>query len=167
MNPITLVVSAVLLLCYAIGILLVKLGLRDIRLGLGARTWPTAPARLERCVIGRPPLSTSPVSQVLVKYSYTVAGVRYSGDNLAIGYLASNNRRVHEETRQRVLDMPSFRIRYHPDQPDISTIFPAENSLVFGTFVFALLWLAFTTVFTLIVLAISGVGRTMLDWFGL
>ena len=162
----TIFITSVLLLCYVIGIWLLVEGLKQIRLGLAARSWPTTDASLNKCVVEARYASNTRVYQVSVKYAYAVAGVAYTGDTLAIGYGASSGREAHEMARRRVLDMDRFVIRYHPEQPEMSAIFPSENSLIAGTFVFSLLWLSFTICFTLLALATSGVGSALLGWFG-
>jgi hypothetical protein len=163
MDLTTIGITSVILLCYAIGFLLLAKGITDIRYGIGARTWPTTIAHLEGCASNILRSSKGTMYKVSVKYSYTLDGVRHAGDNLAIGYAASSNREAHESAHQKVMSMRRLAIRYHPQKPEISTIFPAENSLIFGTFVFGMLWLFLVTCMTLIVLAISGVGRTMLE----
>jgi hypothetical protein len=167
MSLITIGVTSVILLCYAIGIFILIQGMKEIRLGLGARSWPTADARLQRFTLDAFPTGGNGiVYRVSVKYTYTLAGLSYTGDNLAIGYGGSNNREEQERVRRKIMDMSNFVIRYHPEKPEISTIFPAENSLIFGTFVVGVLWLGFISCFTIVALAISGVGRSMLAWFG-
>jgi hypothetical protein len=159
MNVATILVVSVLLLCYVLGVLTLREGIRQIRYGLGARSWPTTDALLKTCSVeSRPTGGKGIVYQVSVKYAYALAGVSYTGDTLAIGYSASSNRETHEMARRRVTGMKRFVIRYHPEKPEISTIFASENALVFGLFVVGLFWLALTTCFTIVALAIGGVG---------
>lgn len=160
----TILVVLMLALCYAAGIFLLSAGIRQIRTGLAARNWPTADARLEKCEIESRFADHCVVYRVAVKYSYAVAGVRYAGDTLAVGYGGSSDRSPHEAARREVLGLERFTVRYDPARPGVSAIFASENSLVFGTFVVSLLWLAFTLGFTAIVLAVSGVGSAMLAW---
>lgn len=163
---VALLVTVVLLLSYAAGIFILLAGIKESRLVLGARSWPTTDAFLEKCVVERAPGGGSGITyHVRVKYAYMLAGVRYPGDTLAIGYCASSQRHAHELARQRVMEMDRFVIRYHPDKPELSTIFASENSLVFGMVVFALFWLTLITCFTSIALIVSGIGPAMLAWF--
>jgi len=160
-----LFITAVLLLCYGIGILAIRAGVQQIRLGLAARSWPTTDAYLEKCEVGLAPAGSPNVYRVTVKYAYAVAGTSYSGDSLAIGYGGSSNRAAHDAAQRRVAGMRRFVIRYHPGKPEISTIFPSENSLLFGTLVIGVFWVTLTTGFALAALAISGVGRAIVDWW--
>lgn len=160
-----ILITLVLLLCYAIGILLFVQGVKQIRSGLAARRWPTTAARLGKCVVERAPSGGNVATyHVSVKYSYSLAGKRYSGDSLAIGYGASSNREAHEMARRKVLDMERFVIRYDPEQPETSTIFASENALLFGTVCAALFWLILTTCFTTVALIVSGIGPAVLAW---
>ena len=159
----TILVASVLLLCYAIGVFLFMHGMRQVRSGLAARSWPTTDACLEKCLVERAPSAGSGITyHVSVKYSYAVNGVRYTGDCLAIGYGGSSGREAHEMARRRVVDMERFIVRYDPARPEMSTIFASENSLIFGTVVAALFWLTLTTCFTIIALIASGIGLAML-----
>jgi hypothetical protein len=159
-------ITAMVVLFYALGILVLRGGIGQIRDGLGARGWPTTNAVLESCTVARRRANNGPVYYVAAKYSYAVEGVRYTGDTVAIGYESTGDRKAHEMAQRRVLNMDRFSIRYHPEKPEMSTIFASGNSLVYGTFVVGVVWLTFTTCFALLVLAISGVGRTILAWFG-
>jgi hypothetical protein len=152
----TILVTSMLLLFHAIGVLILLAGMKQIRHGLGTRSWPTTDAVLERCVVESRRTGGHGIAyHAAVKYSYAVDGVRYTGDTLAIGYAASNTRQAHEAARRRVLDMEDFVIRYHPEKPEMSTIFASENALIFGTFVMGLFWLTFTTCMTFVVLAMA------------
>lgn len=161
----TVLIVSMLVLSYGAGILILTAGMRQIHTGLAARNWPSVDARLEQCEVESRHASGSRAYHVAVKYSYSIAGVRYVGDTLAIGYGGSSARRPHEEARQEVLALERFTVRYDPAHPEVSTIFASENSLVFGLFVAGLLWMAFAIGFTAIVLAVSGVGSAMLAWF--
>lgn len=160
----TILIVSMLVLSYSAGILILTAGVRQIRTGLAARGWPSVDARLEKCAVECGGASNTRSYHLAVKYSYAVAGVRYVGDTLAIGYGGSSARRPHEEACREVLGMDRLTVRYDPAHPEVSTIFASENALVFGTFVFGLLWMAFAIVFTVIVLAASGIGSAMLAW---
>jgi hypothetical protein len=161
MNLISIGIASLILVCYSLGILLLRAGIRDIRYGRGARTWPETEARLQRCTVDAFPTGGNGlVYRVSVRYTYTLAGLSYTGNNLAIGYTGSNDREAEERVRRKIMGMSKFVIRYHPEKPDISTIFPAENALIFGTFVFGLLWLGLTSFLTIVVLALSAPAST-------
>lgn len=158
-------IAFMVVLFYAIGIFILAAGIKEIRIGFAARNWPTVDASLQKCVVERPPGSSNVVYHLAVKYVYVVAGTRFTGDTLAIGYGASSDRAPHETARQELLGMKRFVVRYDPDRPEVSTVYASENALIFGLAVFGLLWLAFTTCFAVIVLAISGIGLTdLLEW---
>lgn len=165
MNFATILVVSMLVLGYGAGILILTAGVKQIRTGLAARNWPSVDARLEKCQVESGCANNTRSYHVAVKYSYAIAGVRYEGDTLAIGYGGSSARRPHEEACQEILRLERFTVRYDPAHPEVSTIFASENSLVFGLFVVGLLWMAFALGFTAIVLAASGIGPTMLAWF--
>lgn len=159
------IVTLTLAFCYLIGFAVLRAGINEIRTGFATRRWPTTDAVLERCVVDSRRTSNSRVHEVSVKYTYSLAGKRYTGENYAIGYLASSFRHTHERARQRVLDMDRFVVRYDPAQPGISAIFPSTNTQIFWTFGFSLFWLGMTHVFALIALSASGVGDAVRTWF--
>jgi hypothetical protein len=149
---------------YLLGFFMVAKGWEDVRNGLGARHWPQAPARLKECVLHHHVSPNGTFYEVRVAYEYTVAARRYQGDNVAIGYGGTNAAEVHHDLHRRLVSMAPFAVRYDPRRPEVSTILPAENALVFGLLVLGLGCLAFCAVFTLLVLAFSGVGAEMLQW---
>lgn len=150
--------AVLLALAYALGFAMLYRGLQEIRLGVGARTWPVAPAQWMDCVLEHRISDRGSRYQVRVAYRYSVDGRDYAGDNIAIGYLASGAREVHTALHERLMKMQPFVVRYCPGRPEVSTILPAENALVYGTLVWSLLWLGFTTVGALAAWAASGQG---------
>lgn len=160
----TILIVTMLVLSYGAGILILTAGVRQIRTGLAARSWPTVDARLEKCEVESRYASSTRAYHVAVKYRYSIAGVHYVGDTVAIGYGGSSARRPHEDARRDILGLKRFTVRYDPAHPEVSTIFASENSLVYGLFVAGLVWMAFAIGFTAIVLAASGVGAAMLAW---
>jgi hypothetical protein len=166
MNFPTILIVSMLVLCYAAGILILSAGIRQIRTGFAARNWPSTDARLEKCKVESRSAGEGVAYHLAVKYSYALAGVTYTGDTLAIGYNGSSDRAAHESFRNDLLALERFTVRYDPAHPEVSTIHASENALIFGTFVVGLIWMTFTLGFTVIVLAISGVGAAMLEWVG-
>ena len=127
-------------------------GVNDIRLGLAAVTWPTVAAHLETCDVTSHRSSKSTTYRAEVKYTYTVVGVQYTGDQLAVDYWSTSNRDTHAAHCQRVETMTPFIIRYRPDRPNISVIHPPEHPWVSGKFFFGLVWLTFVTGFVTVLL---------------
>jgi hypothetical protein len=162
----TILIVSMLVLCYAAGILILSAGIRQIRTGFAARSWPSTDARLEKCRVESRSTNGGLAYHVAVKYSYALAGVTYTGDTLAIGYNGSSDRAAHESFRNDLLALERFTVRYDPAHPEVSTIYASENALVFGMFVVGLLWMTFTIGFTVAVLAFSGVGAAMLERLG-
>lgn len=60
--------------------------------------------------------------------------------------------------------MKNFSVRYNPSNPEMSIIFAAEISLIYGTFFIGVFWLIFAMAFTFAALAISGIGEKILGW---
>jgi hypothetical protein len=148
--------SLFVLLFLAVGILIVVVGVRQIRDGRSARSWPTVDARLEQCAVERTPRSGQVTWHVALKYTYCVAGVPHAGTTLAIGAGGTSSRKRHEKERRRVLAMEPFMIRYHPDRPDMSAIFLSTTTQMYWVFFMGVFWLAGTSCFALIVLSVSG-----------
>lgn len=149
---------------YAVGFVLLYQGWEDIRRGVRARAWPVAPAQWKTCVLEQQTTARGAIYRVCVAYEYRVAGRLYQGDNVAVGYVGSGAREVHAALYERLSGMRPFVVRYSPGQPEISTILPAENSLVYGTLVWGLAWLAVTTVGVLVALLASGHGVLLWVW---
>lgn len=137
---------------YVAGTLLTYLGVNDIRLGLAAVTWPTVAARLETCEVNGHRSSKSTVYRADVKYAYTVDGVQYTGDQLAIDYWSTRNWDTHAAHCQIIKTMTPFIIRYRPDRPNISVINPPEHPWISGKFFFGVAWLTFVTGFMMLLL---------------
>lgn len=165
MTIVGIIVGILVLVCCVLGAFMVYKGVEDIRYGVGSRTWPLIAANLEKCVLNvRVASGKGTLYNVSVSYTYVLAGKCYKGNCLAIGYGASNSREAHELAYERVISMRQFSVRYNPSRPEMSVIFPAENALVYGTFVFGVFWLILTTAFAFAVLAISGIGEQILGW---
>jgi hypothetical protein len=137
------------------------LGVNDIRVGLAAVTWPAAAAHLETCDVTSHRSSKSTTYRAEVKYTYTVDGVQYTGDQLGVDYWSTSNRDTHAAHCQRVETMTPFIIRYRPDRRDISVIHPPEHPWISGKFFFGLAWLTIVTtiVTAFVTLVLPNVGR--------
>lgn len=157
-----ILLAVALCVAYALGFFMLRAGWEDVSHGVGARKWPVARARWQECVLEHRMGSGGSYFRVRVAYDYEVGGRQYQGSNVAVGYLGNGTREVHEALHQRLVGMRPFVVRYHPRRPEISTILPAENALVCGTLVVALVWLTATTAFTLMALTISGHATPLL-----
>lgn len=160
----TLFFAVALVPFYAVGFVMLYQGWADIRQGVGARTWPMVSAHWKACVLEHQASERGVNYRVRVAYTYQVAGRQYLGDNVAIGYVGSGAREAHAALHQRLLDLQPFVVRYCPGHPEVSTILPAENALVYGTLVWSLGWLAATTVAALGIWVASGHGMPFLVW---
>ena len=60
--------------------------------------------------------------EVLVTYSYHVAGRRYENDVLAFGYEASIDDRSHREILSKLKSADKVVVRYDPDSPQNSVL---------------------------------------------
>jgi hypothetical protein len=127
------------------GIYVMKLGVNDIRLGLAAVSWPTVAAHLESCEVTSHRSSKSTVFRADVKYTYTVAGVPYTGDQLAVDYWSTGKEETHAAHCRNVKSMTPFVVRYSPDHPDMAVIIPPEHPWISGKFFFGLAWLTIAT----------------------
>lgn len=152
------------LLFFAVGILIVVLGVRQIRDGLGARSWPRIDAALEKCEVATRVGNGVITYHVAVQYTYAVAGVRYAGTTLAIGAGGRSDRTPAETAQRRVLAMNRFMIRYNPDQPDMAAIFLSTKGQIFSIFFMGVFWLILTTCITSAIFAMSGGFRLIGRW---
>lgn len=160
-----LFMTVLVLLGYAVGMLVLVAGARQIREAWAARSWPTMPAVLQKCEVATRSASNSTVYYVALKYTYAVAGVAYGGTTLAIGTYGSSNRASAEEAQRTVVAMRPLIIRYNPAQPDVSAVCLSDPSEMYGTFFGGLFALAIVTCVTLGVLFLSGGLHAIGQWF--
>lgn len=159
-----LFIATPLLAGHAVGFFLLAKGWRDAWHGLRARAWPTVPARLTECALERRASGRGVVLyQLRVAYEYQVGERAWQGHNVAIGYRGTNAPHVHRALQRRLLGLAPFMVRHHPRHPGLSTVWPAENALVFGPFLAGLAWLAGSAVATVIALAFSAWGIRALE----
>ena len=136
-------IIAFLLLFYAAALWILLRATWPVRFGRKVQRWPSVPAQLQQCVIDSRSVNNADIYYVSVKYTYTLGGMQYSGTNLMMGHGGSRSREAEELKRQRVLGMPTLMVRHDPRKPEISTIFPYENRMLYGIFVFGVLWMTF------------------------
>ena len=145
----TFFIFAILFIFYALGLLIMWAGIINIRDGLTAHKWPTIQACLESCTTHVWRKHQHPDSYyALVKYSYSVDGISYVGDDVSPGYNYTSDREAHQALLERITGMQPFAIRYHPKHPHRSTIFVAERSAMFGAFFLGLFILSCGVGFT-------------------
>jgi hypothetical protein len=130
---------------YVAGISITYDGVQGIRLARAVMKWPTVTAHLDSCLVERPVNSTEDVVHAAVKYTYTVAGVQYTGDQLEVDHWASSNREKHEAVCRGLVGMTPLIIRYFPRKPELSFILAPEHSWISGRLIFGVVWLLFVT----------------------
>jgi len=102
---------------YLIGIGLLGQGLWDARRSARAASWPTASGTIQSIEVREDRNNEGATYSVHVQYAYLVDGVSYEGARLAFGYAGSNNRRVHEEIRDKLQNARSVAVHYDPLNP--------------------------------------------------
>jgi hypothetical protein len=151
-----LLLALLFLAAFATGILILVLGVRQIRHGRAARTWPVVDAQLQKCAVENGPGAGTTTWYVALQYTYCVAGVRYAGATLAIGAGGSSWRKKSENDRRSVLAMARFTVRYNPDQPDMSAVFLSRTTQIYWVFCMGIFWLGGASCMALLLLFMTG-----------
>jgi len=135
---------------YAVGFGLLGYGLWAAKRSVEAAEWPTTRGALERITFKGNSDSDGATHQVLVEYTYTVAGKPYRGSRLAFGYGASAGKKAHEEIEQKLKNAKSVDVRYDPFDPSSSVLSFGFHRTIQIALAFAITWLAFVSGFALL-----------------
>lgn len=151
-------------LSYAAGFFLLSTGIDVAKAGMNARTWPTVVAHLQECTVTSSRAKNGTVYRAEVKYDYAVGGMPYSGDTLKFDKWSSSYYDNHAADCERVNAMAPFMVRYDPEQPQVSTVFPSEGAAFSFVLYLGVGWLSFTTLITIALLVVTGYGRAILGF---
>jgi hypothetical protein len=149
---------------YLVGFAILGYSLWNARRSTQAAGWPTTPGTVTHLAIEEKSDSEGGTTyKVNVRYTYTVDGVGYEGDQLAFGYVASSGREAHDEIHSKLKNARQIAVRYDPSDPAVSCLsFGLHRSIQLGC-AFAITWLAFVIGFTLIVLLASRGDNVLLE----
>ena len=121
-----------------------------------ALSWPEASGSLKSCELVEDSSGESTTWRVRVAYDYSVDGHGYSGDRVAFGYSGSSTREEHEAIYEKLNKAATVRVRYNPSKPEESVLGAGVNRSNLILLVFAIVWLSFTTGFTVLWTMASG-----------
>ncbi len=135
-------------LFFAVGFAILGYGIRSLILSNTAKTWPTAEGHVETCKVTESSDSDGTTYQVEVQYNYEVAGIRYTGNRIAFGYVGSSGRAAHQEIADRLSAAKTVRVRYDPANPWQAVLSYGLNRSTIFFLVFGATWLLFVIGFT-------------------
>lgn len=148
---------------YLIGFGVLGYGLWTARRSTQVANWPTTQGNLTNISLAEKSDSDSTIYEVQVEYTYTVDGQAYHGSRLAFGYAASNNHQAQTEIYEKLKAAKSVDVRYDPDNPSSSALSYGIHGSIQFILVFAIIWLAFAILFTLIWIPSSGSDKVLLQ----
>jgi hypothetical protein len=125
-----LVCVGVFVVAVAAGIWLIMLGLRNRKLAIASRSWPTAPGDvLSSEITSRTATETVNNSRrrvtyytPVVRYAYVVGGTRYEADVIRFGSPEENYRPRAQEYCDRYPVGATVSVRYDPQNPKTATL---------------------------------------------
>lgn len=115
--------------------------------------WPTVVGRISECVLQEPIAEESEdaVWGVTVVYDYSVDGVIYTNDQIAIGYAPSADRTSQRSLFAKLKNCKSVTVRYDQDQPANSYLSCGVNHRIAYWLAFSIFWSLFVAGFTVVV----------------
>lgn len=148
---------------YGFGILVLSMGIDTVEKGWNARSWPVVAASLHDCVVTRTSGRKGPTFRADVKYTYVAGGKQYPGDLLRFDRVSSSDRERYLEECLHLRAMAPFMVRYDPEQPQVSVVFPPDRFELSSAFYFGSIWLLLVIILSIAALIASGYARAMLD----
>lgn len=150
---------------FAIGFLILGIGLYSLRMSYLAKHWPTTEGKITVCEVKESKDSDSTTFEAIVKYGYVVAGRSYEGDRIAFGYSGSSLRSAHQEIADRLTGVKTVLVRYDPKDASRSVLTYGINRSTIILLVFGATWVLFVTGLTLLCSTITqsdyGILRTL------
>jgi len=115
-----------------------------------AAEWPTVEGRINSCEIKEASHDEETKWRVYVNYSYNVFDQQHQGDRVAFGYSESSGYGAHASLHEKLSKARTVSVRYNPENPSESVLTYGLNRSTIMTLIFGLVWLVFTTGFTVI-----------------
>ncbi|HLP75893.1 MAG TPA: DUF3592 domain-containing protein [Candidatus Paceibacterota bacterium] len=137
-------------LFFLVGFVLLGVGLRSVYKAKLAEGWSETKGAIQSCELVEDSSGDGTTWQVKVSYDYSVAGRRLSGDRVAFGYGGSSARQTHEALHEKLSQAAVVRVRYNPLKPEDAVLAAGVNRSNFVILIFAVVWLFFTTGFTVL-----------------
>lgn len=135
---------------FMIGFIILGQGIYAFYQGRQSFSWPSVEGQLLECNLLSGQGEDSNVWTVKVKYSYEVEGEKFLGERLAFGYGGSGSQDVHQEIYEKLKSATKVLVRYMPGNPDSAVLAAGAGRSNSTGIVFAVIWLVFTTGFTVI-----------------
>jgi hypothetical protein len=117
-----------------------------------AGSWPTTEGSLTRSFVNEIYGSDITTYEARVEYSYSVDGVRYSGDRIAFGYTPSSERKVHQEIADRVIGAKKIVVRYDPGDASRAVLAYGINQSSILMLIFGATWTLFIAGITILLI---------------
>lgn len=128
---------------FAIGFLILGIGLYSLRMSYLAKNWPTTDGTVTLCEVQSSTDSNKNTYEAIVKYRYSVAGSTYDGNRIAFGYSGSSLRSAHQEIADRLTGVKTVVVRYDPKNASRSVLTYGLNRSTIILLVFGSTWVVF------------------------
>jgi len=135
---------------FAIGFLILGIGLYSLRMSYLAKNWPTTEGKILQCEVKADTDSNRTTFEAIAKYDYMVGGTRYEGDRIAFGYSGSSLRSAHQEIADRLTGVKTVLVRYDPKDASRSVLTYGLNRSTIILLVFGTTWTVFVAGLTLL-----------------
>lgn len=155
--------AAFISIFFVVGFGLLGYGVHSFYRGRQALSWPPAEGRLLECRLQNNSDSEGTAWEVVVRYSYSVAGRAFEGKRVAFGYSGSSTQEEHQEIYDKLRSGSRVMVRYDPSNPSESVLAAGFNRSTFVLLAFAVTWLLFTTGFTVLWTTSSGRDARILE----
>jgi hypothetical protein len=122
------------------GIAVIGFGLWQAERSRRAGSWPTVPGKIVRLELEESgDLDKGYRYEVKVRYKYSVAGKRYEGDRVAIGYTGSVSQAAQQAVLAKLQKATMLEVRYDPEDPSSSCLsygvhHSIREAIAIGTF---------------------------------
>lgn len=135
---------------FLVGFGLLGWGLYSLYKAKAAEGWAETRGLMKSCELIEDSSGDGTTWSVKVAYDYTVDGRSFSGNRVAFGYAGSSTRAEHEAINAKLSNASVVRVRYNPLRPEEAVLGTGVNRSNLVILIFAIVWLSFTTGFTVL-----------------
>lgn len=115
---------------------------------LYTNSWQATPALVTECSIKTEDTGESYLEKVLISYTYTFTGKKYTSSRIAIGY-STNNIEDHRAIYDKLKSAKTVMVYVNPDDPRKAVIVKGTNQSTIFLFLFSIMWNSFLAAFAI------------------
>jgi hypothetical protein len=118
--------------------------------------WPTVEGRfIERELEVMHDRESGNTYRVRVRYAYSVSHQEYVSDELAPGYLASDDQAKQQRIYDKLMSGNYVQVRYNPARPAKAVLSGGSNSSILSKLLFGVAWILFSLAFAALIFFMS------------